>query len=84
MLATRIQNDKEKIYYNGQLINSTDISSASSDSWNSSYLATGGFDYDGPSWYTAEMDVAQFLAYNVEHSADQIQQSYNAMKGRFL
>ena len=78
------RNDKEKIYYNGQLINSKDISSASSDSWNSSYLATGGFDYDGPSWYTAEMDVAQFLAYNVEHSADQIQQSYNAMKGRFL
>ena len=77
------RSDKQKIYYNGQLLNSVDISSASSDSWTSSYLAIGGWDYDGPSWYTAEEDAAQFLVYNVEHSVDQIQQNFNAIKGRF-
>lgn len=77
------RNDKQKIYYNAQLLASLDISSASSDSWNSSYLAIGGFDYDGPSWYTAEEEAAQFLAYNAEHSADQIRQNFNALRGRF-
>jgi|TARA_R100000081_G_C4746825_1_gene132081 hypothetical protein len=77
------RSDKEKIYYNGELINSKDISSASSDSWGSSYLAIGGFDYDGPSWYTAEEEAAQFLVYNAEHSADQIRQNFNALRGRF-
>ena len=77
------RSDKQKIYDNGELINSRDISSASSDSWNSSYLAIGGFDYDGPSWYTAEEEAAQFLVYNAEHSADQIRQNFNALRSRF-
>ena len=77
------RSDKQKVYYNGQLLSSVDISSASSDSWNSSYLAIGGWDSDGPSWYTAEEEAAQFLVYNVEHSVDQIQQNLNAFKSRF-
>ena len=77
------RSDKQKIYYNGEFLTSVDISSASSDSWSSSYLALGGFDYDGASWYTAEQEASQFLLYNAEHSLEQIQQNFNAIRGRF-
>ena len=77
------RSDKQKIYYNGEFLTSLDISSASSDSWSSSYLALGGFDYDGASWYTAEQEASQFLLYNAEHSLEQKQQNFNAIKGRF-
>jgi hypothetical protein len=73
----------QKIYYNGEFLTSRDISSASSNSWNSGTLALGGFDYNGPSWYTAQNKAAKFMVYNVEHTPEQILQNYNATKGRF-
>jgi hypothetical protein len=77
------RNGYQKIYYNAEFVTSRDISSASSISWSSGYLALGGFDYNGPSWYTAQNKAAKFMVYNVEHTSEQILQNYNATKGRF-
>jgi len=77
------RNGYQKIYYNAEFITSSDISTASSISWNSSNLALGSFDYNGPTWYAAAYKAANFLVYNVEHSAEQIAQNFNAQRGRF-
>ena len=77
------RNGYQKIYYNAELTASRDISTASSISWNSGYLSLGGFDYNGPSWYTAQNKAAKFMAYNVEHTSAQIAQNYNATKSKF-
>ena len=77
------RNGYQKIYYNAELTASRDISTASSISWNSGYLSLGGFDYNGPSWYTAQNKAAKFMVYNVEHTSAQILQNYNAQKSKF-
>lgn len=77
------RNGYQKIYYNAEFITSSDISTASAVSWNSGTLALGSFDYNGPSWYAAAYKAANFLVYNVEHSAEQIAQNFNAQRGRF-